>query len=704
MAASLDNNSQNNPLLAPSKLPHGAPQLDGLKTEYFMPAIEAGIDAAKKNIDAIKKNPAAANFENTIAALEFSDALLSRVNGIFGNIAAANSNDDIREIETKIEDMLVKHGNDIMMDAGLFKRVKAVYDSRAAMLLTPEQNMLLEKTYKSFLRSGALLDAAGKKELRAVNEKLSELGVTYKNNVVKSTAAYTKVIDDEKDLAGIPDRVKNIYRQFAEEAGMPGKWLIKLSPPPTDIFEYCENRALREEIYRANTSTASQGEFDNSAIVLEIVRLRRKEAKLLGYADYAAFILDDRMAKTSKTVMDLLEKNTRTYKPAAEAFVKQVQDFARQTDGLTDIKPWDLPLYSRKLKEKTFDLNLEEVRPYFDLEKVLDGLRTHAENLFNIKITEAAKGQYPVYHPDVKVFEVHDKKTGDMIGLFYADYYARPGAKNNGAWMNTFRNRGLEDGVNQFSIVHNVCNFDKPTKNQPTLLSLRDVETVFHEFGHALHALLAQGNYPSLTGANVKWDFVEMPSQLQENWTKEKEVLDTFAAHYKTGQKIPAELVKKINDMGNFDAAYQGLRQTFFGQLDMKWYTTDPASIKSVTALEDGVIAKTWLFPRVAGPMSTSFGHIFSGGYAAGYYSYKWAEVLDADIFAQFKKNGLYDRATADRLRKLYSMGGTADPMELFVAMVGRKPDPDALFRREGLLPDVKKGHKPAAKHKSSKP
>jgi peptidyl-dipeptidase Dcp len=747
MATPLDSTSQNNPLLAPSKLPHGAPPLAGLKAEHFMPAIQVGIAAAKKDIQAIKNNPAAPTFENTIEALEFSGTLLSRVSSIFGNIAATDSNDAIREIEPEIEAATVKHGDDIMMDEALFARVKAVYDGRNKLKLSPEQKMLLEETYKGFLRSGALLDESGKAELREINEKLSELGVAYRNNVVKSTDDYQKVISDEADLAGIPERVKNNYvaaaaavkkagkqaRKEAEEAkakaalakddedlqkaaveaekkavkaeqkaaeAAKGKWLIKLSPPPSDIFEYCENRGLREEIYRANTSIAWQGEYDNSANIMEMVNLHRREAQLLGYADYPAFVLDDRMAKTTKTVMDLLEKNTAAYKPAAEAFVKQVQDFAKKTDGLADIKPWDIPLYSRKLKEKTFDLDLEETRPYFDLEKVLDGFRIHAEKLFNIKITEAPKGQYPVYNPDVKVYEVHDQRSGGMIGLFYADYYARPGAKNNGAWMNTFRNRGLEDGVNQFAIVHNVCNFDKPTETQPTLLSLREVETVFHEFGHGLHALLAEGNYPSLTGTHVKWDFVEMPSQLLENWTKEKEVLDTFAAHYKTGEKIPAELVKKINDMGNFDAAYQGLRQTFFGQLDMKWYTTDPATIKSVTDLEDGVIAKTWVFPRVAGPMSTSFGHIFSGGYSAGYYCYKWAEILDADIFEQFKKNGLYDRKTADRLRDtIFSKGGTVDPMELFVAMVGRKPDPDALFRREGLLPEKKKAAKHAPKH-----
>ncbi|MBI3441863.1 MAG: M3 family peptidase, partial [Proteobacteria bacterium] len=392
--------------------------------------------------------------------------------------------------------------------------------------------------------------------------------------------------------------------------------------------------------------------------------------------------------------MEFLEKNAKVYRPAAEKFLQQIKDFALKTDGLADIKPWDMPLYSRKLQEKTFQLDLEELRPYFDLERVLEGVRLHAEKLFNITVMETS-GKYPVYHPDVKVYEVHDKKSGEIIGLFYADYYARPGAKRNGAWESEFRTRGIENGENKFAFVTNTCNFDKPTKDQPTLLSLDEVRTVFHEFGHGLHALLAQGNYHALTGTSVKWDFVELPSQLQENWTKEKEVLDSFAVHYKTGEKLPAEMIKKIRDMESFGAGYAGLRQTFQALLDMKWHMTDPATIKSVEALEDSVIAQSWLFPREAGLLSTAFTHIFSGGYDAGYYSYKWAEVLDADVFELFKKQGLYDKEAKERLRDtIYSKGGTVDPMELFIAMMGREPDPDALFRREGLLPEEKKDGK----------
>lgn len=682
MPSSIDKN----PLLNPPLLPHGAPALDLVKTEHFLPAIKEAIVLARKEIDAIKNNPAAPNFANTIEAMEFAGQTLGRVASIFSHIAHANGNDATREIEPEINAERVKYGNDIMMDADLFARVKKVYDGSAALKLTAEQKMLLEETYKGFVRSGALLNAADKQELREINEKLSDLGTTFSINTVKATEAYKKVINNEADLAGLPERAKNNYRQCAEEEGLPGKWVIRLSPPPMDIFEYSENRALREEIFSARSKIAYKGQYDNSPVVMETVRLRQRRAELMGYPNHAAFVLDDRMAKSPEAVIEFLEKNAAVYRPEAEKFIQQLKDYALKTDGLTELKPWDVPFYWRKLQEETFKLDLEELRPYFDLEKVLDGVRIHAEKLFNIELTET-KGKYPVYHPDVKVYEVHDKKTGDIIGLFYGDFYARAGAKNNGAWMDTLRNRGLEDGENKFAFVLNTCNFDKPTKDQPTLLSLDEVRTVFHEFGHGLHALLAKGDYPSLTGTSVKWDFVELPSQFQENYVKEKEVLDTFAVHYKTGQKLSPELIRKISDMETFGAGYGGLRQTYQALLDMRWHTTDPATIKSVEDLEDGVIAEIWLFKRELGLISTSFGHLFAGGYSAGYYSYKWAEVLEADIFEEFKKNGLYDRKTADRLRDtVYSKGGAVDPMQLFIDMMGREPDLDALFRREGLL------------------
>lgn len=695
-----------NPLINPPELPYGAPPLDKIKTGHFMPAITHFLQEARQQIADIRDNRAKPSFANTIEALELAGRNFDRVVTIFSNLSSANADDAMRAIESKISVLGVQYHNDVMMDAELFKRVKEVHDARATLGLSPEQNMLLEETYKSFVRNGALLDDTKKNELRAVDEKLAELSTDFKNNTVKATDAWEKVVTDEAELVGLPARVKAMYKHYAEEKGLKDQWLIKLSPPPIDILEYSENRALREEVHKARTNVAFGGQYDNKQVVLDMVTLRQKKAKLLGFDTFAGYVLDDRMAKDEKTVMDFLARNEAVYKPAAQEFVKKVGDYAQKTDGVAKLEPWDMLYYSRKLKEETFQLDLESLRPYFDLEEVLEGLRHHAEKLFNIEMTET-KGKYPVYHPDVKVYEVKDKATGDMVGLFYADYYARPGAKSNGAWMNIFRNRGLnEERENQFSIVTNTCNFAKPTKEHPTLLSIDEVRTVFHEFGHGLHALMAKGDYRSLTGTNVKWDFVELPSQLQENWAKQKEVLDTFAHDPKTGDPLPAETVKKINDMENFDAGYMGLRQTFFGILDMKWHTTDPATIKSVEALEDSVIKDVWVFDRGqgVGPQSTSFGHLFGGGYAAGYYSYKWAEALEADVFSVFENKGLYDRDTADRLRDtIYSQGGTTDPADLFKSMMGRDLDPDALFRREGLLPE-NSPKKPANNNAPKKP
>ncbi|MFH1158982.1 MAG: M3 family metallopeptidase [Pseudomonadota bacterium] len=695
MAALIDDTLKNNPLINPPHLPYDAPPLDVVKAEHFMPAVQYALASAKKEIEDIKNNDAPPTFKNTIEALEFSGSLQTQVYLIFKNIALTNSDDKIGAVKDEIEGAFSRHGSEIITDAPLFARIKAVYDVRANLTLTSEQRMLLEETYKGFSRNGANLDADDKKELLEINENLSRLNTAFDNNVVKSTEAYKKVIDNENDLAGVPDRVKNFYKKAAEDEGKPDKWIIRLSPPPTDILSHCENRALREEIYRATANVACQGEHDNSTIVLDIVRLRHKKAGLLGYPTYADYVLDDRMAKNPETVTSFLDRCASVYRPAAEDFLQQVRDFAKNpgsgTESLTDIKIWDVAFYSRKLKEKTFDLNLEELRPYFEFEKVIKGFHSHAEKLFNIKIAETS-GKYPVYHPDVKVYEVNDNKTGEMLGLLYTDEYARPGAKSNGGWTSGFRKKGIENDENITPIAVIVDNYSKPTKTQPTLLSLADVSEIFHEGGHALNRLLAEGHYPSLTGSSVKWDFVEFCSQLQENYPRQKEVLDTFAVHYKTGQQLSPEIIKKINDMQNFGIAYEWLRVTSGAMLDMKWHTTDPASIKNVEYLEDGIVAKYSLFPREGGPLSNKFEHLFSdGGYASGYYGYQWAGVPDATAFEEIRKKGLYDPEMSDRLRKIYSSGGTVEPMELFTSAMGREPDPDALFRRQGLLPDVKK-------------
>lgn len=674
-----------NPLLNPPKLPNGAPALDRVKAEHVLPAIKAAIAENKAEIEAIKNNPAAPTFANTIEALEFSGTTLGRVSLVFANISLANSDDALRAIEEEVDLETTRHGNDISLDAALFARIKAVYDQKDSLNLDPVQMRLLENSYKGFVRSGALLDEGKKQELREINEKLSALGTTYSQNVLKSTNAYEKVIDDEETLKGVPERAKNDYRAAAEEKGLHGKFLIKLSPPPLDILDYAENRALREEIYRARLSVAHGGEFDNGPVILDIIRMRQRRAELMGFKNHAEFVLEDRMAKTPDTVMAFLQGNADVYRPAAEAHLKEVKAFAKKR-GQDDIQPWDYAFYDRQLKEEKFNLKVEDLRPYFDLEKVLVGLRRHAEKLFGITLNEQPAGKYPVYHQDVKVFEVNDQKTGELLGVFYGDYFARPGAKKGGAWEYKFRGRGEENGVDQIPLVVNVCNYAKPANGQPSLLSFDDVTTLFHEFGHALHDLLARGKYPSLNGTSVKWDFVELPSQVQENWARKKEVLDTFARHHQTNEPLPADLIKKLNDMENFGTGYIGLRQTFLGLLDMTWHTTDPSTIKSVEELEDRIVNKVSLFPRVAGPMSSSFSHIFAGGYSAGYYGYKWAEVLDADVFDAFEKKGLYDQELASLLRKtVYEKGDNEDPSELFRRLMGRDPDSKALYRREGL-------------------
>lgn len=680
-----------NPLFNPPSLRKDVPALDVIKTEHFMPAIDAALAEARQEIAAIRHNPARPDFKNTIEALLFAGTRLNRIATVFGHIAGVASDDAIRALEEEIDVKLTKFGNDVSLDDVLFHRVKAVYDARGTLTLDAEQKTLLEKTYKGYVRGGALLSDPDKQTLRDIDEKLAELSTRFGNNKVKAMGAYQRVVENEAELAGVPDRAKDVYRNAAEKAGMPGKWLIKLAPPPSDIFQYAANRALREEIHKANAGICYKDQYDNSQIVVDIATLRHRRAQVLGFATHADYVLDDRMSKTPANVHAFLQKNLAVYKPEAEKFLQQVRDFAAKEDGLTDLKPWDVSFYVRRLQEKTFGVDLESLRPYFELGRVLDGLRQHAEKLFNIEMKEA-KGAYPVNDPDVKVYEIIDRKTGDLIGVFYADYYARPGAKKGGAWMNSFRERGLESGENKIPLIINACNYQKPAEGTPTLLDLDDVRTLYHEFGHGLHGLLAEGKYTSLNGTHVKWDFVELPSQLQENWAKTKEVLNTFARHHETGEPLSDEMIEKINEMENFGAAYYGLRQTFFGLLDMAWHNADPATIKSVEDLEDSVIAKAWLFPRAAGTQSTQFGHLFHGGYSAGYYSYKWAEVLEADVFELFQEKGLYDRATADRLRQtIYSQGGKVEPDALFRQMMGRDPDVDALFRREGLLPPKKR-------------
>ena len=675
----------NNPLLLPSGRPNHAPAFDIVAEDHFLPAVEEAIKRARAQIDAIKNSADEATFDNTIVAMETAGELLGTVTSVFYNLLSAAGTDGLQALAEKIGPVSANFGSDIILDPVLFARVKAVYDKRAGLQLTEEQTTLLENSYRDFVRGGALLDDAGKTRMREISERLSVLGPAFSNNVMKSSEKFQMFIDDESDLAGLPDSARNAARDAAEEAGQPGKWLFTLDYPSYVPFvQYADNRALREQMWRAFGSRAWKDEWDNSATLLEIVALRHERANLLGYKTHADYVLERRMAETPAQVFKFIDKLKAAYRPAAEADLAALRRFAAAKGGPDELKPWDVGYYSEKMREELFKFSSEDLRPYFPLENVLNGVFSHFSRLFGLQFTRSDK--YAVWHKDVTAYDVTDEKTGRFVGTFFADFFPRKG-KKSGAWKTSFRDQGLYGGNVERPIIAIVCNFTKPTKDAPSLLSFDEVSTLFHEMGHAVHGLLSDVTYTSLAGTNVLWDFVELPSQVQENWAYEKETLDLFAAHYQTGAKIPADLIDRLNDSKNYMVGWGGLRQVAFAQLDMHWHTADPATIKDVESFEDAAVSDAVLFPRLAGPFSLSFGHLFGGGYAAGYYSYKWAEVLDADTFELFLERGLYDRATADAYKsEILSKGGSAHPSVLYRRFRGRDADPDALLRREGLL------------------
>ncbi len=674
-----------NPLLENSTLPNHAPPFDKIKEEHYLPAVEEAIEEAKENIEIIKRHIAEPDFDNTIVALETASEKLGTVSGIFYNQLSAMGGDELHELAEKIGPISANFGSDVILDADLFARVKAVFDKKDTLGLTPEQKTMLEESYKEFVRGGALLDETKKRRLREISEEMSTLGPFFMNNVSKSSESFEMLIDDKKDLSGLPETAIEAATHAADEKGHKGKWLFTLDYPSYIPFiQFADNRALREKIWRAFASRAWQDKYDNSENVLKIVRLRHERANLLGYQTHAHYVLEQRMAQTPETVMAFLDKTKKAYKKAALDDLETLKKFAKEHGLTDDIKPWDVAYYSEKLKQSLFQFSSEDLRPYFPLDNVLEGVFEHFSKLFNLKFT--ANAAYPVWHKDVKAFDVFDRTNNSFVGTFYADFHPRTG-KKNGAWMTSYRDQGLFGGNVERPVIAIVCNFTKPTPDKPSLLTHDEVLTLFHEMGHAVHGLLLRVTYRSMAGTNVKWDFVELPSQVQENWCLEKETLDLFAAHYKTGEKIPADLIEKLRAAKNFMVGWAGLRQTGLGLLDMAWHTTDPAKIKDVAAFEDEATKDTSLFPRLAGPASASFSHIFGGGYAAGYYSYKWAEVLDADTFEMFLENGLYDRKTADAYKnEVLSRGGSEPPNVLYRRFRGRDADPDALLRREGLL------------------
>ena len=656
-----------------------------IKNEDFLPAFIKGIELAKAEIDAIVQNPIQPTFENTIEALAFGGAILDRISSIFFNLNSAETNDEIQKIAQEVSPLLSEFGNDVRLNPDLFARVKTVYEQRDKLNLNPEQTTLLDKKYKSFSRNGANLPEDKKNQLREIDKELSKLSLQFGENVLAETQAYQLHITDNSDLAGLPEGTIEAAHSLAKSQEKEG-WIFTLDYPSYVPFvTYADNRELRKKMAIAFGAKGFQNnEFDNQEIVLKIAKLRFDRAQVLGYATHAHFVLEERMAESPEKVKtfsnDLLEKA----KSAALKEFAQLTAFAKELDGIDHLEKWDGAYYSEKLKQKLFSLDDEILKPYFQLEKVLDGAFTVAQKLYGITFEEI----YDVdrYHEEVKTYTVKDEDD-QLVAVFYADFFPRKG-KRNGAWMTSFKSQYIKKETNERPHISIVCNFTKPTETKPSLLTFNEVTTLFHEFGHALHGMLANTTYPSLSGTSVYWDFVELPSQILENWCYEPEALALFAYHYQTGEMIPMELVHKIKESASFQEGMATMRQISFGLLDMGWHAQDPSNIKDIKAFETKQFASTQLYPDVKeNAMSTSFSHIFQGGYSSGYYSYKWAEVLDADAFEYFQEKGIFNKEVATKFKEnVLSKGGTEHPMILYKRFRGQEPKPEALLRRAGLV------------------
>ncbi|MGV3460442.1 MAG: M3 family metallopeptidase [Flavobacterium sp.] len=673
-----------NPLTHKFTTKHDTAPFSKIENKHFLPAFTEAIAEAKKEVDTITNTPDAPTFENTVEAMSFSGDKLERVSTIFFNLHSAETNDEIQQIAQEVSPMLSEFGNDVRLNKALFERVKTVYDNRANLNLTPEQSTLLDKQYKGFSRNGANLPEADKKKLRSIDKELSKISLQFGENVLAETNAYQMHITDKEDLSGLPEGAIEAARELAASLDKEG-WIFTLDHPSyLPFMTYADNRLLRQQLALAfGAKGYNNNEYDNRKIVIQIAKLRHERAKLLGYASHADFVLEERMAGSPQKVKDFLGDLLQKAKPAAEKEFRQLEDFAKELDGIDQLQKWDGAYYSEKLKQKLFNLDDEKLKPYFQLEKVLEGAFTIAGKLFGIRFNEVF--DIDKYHKDVRTFEVTD--DNGFVALFYADFFPRKG-KRNGAWMTSFKPQYVKDGVNERPHVSIVCNFTKPTETKPSLLTFNEVTTLFHEFGHALHGMLANTTYPTLSGTSVYWDFVELPSQVMENWCYEPEALELFAHHYQTGEVIPMEYIKKIKESASFLEGMATLRQLSFGLLDMGWHAADPANVSDVKTFEIEQFASTQLYPDVPeNVMSTAFSHIFQGGYSSGYYSYKWAEVLDADAFEYFLEAGIFNPETAAKFKEhVLTKGGTEHPMELYKRFRGQEPKAEALLKRAGLV------------------
>ena len=676
-----------NPFFTTYNTPHETVPFDKITIDDFEPAIMKGIEEEDKVIEAIVNNPQTATFENTIEALENSGELLQKVTEVFFNLISAETTDEMDELAQKLSPILSEHENNITLNEKLFERVKTVYEHTNKDELTKEQRMLLQSCYDSFVRNGANLKEEDKQTYRQLTSELGVLSLQFSQNKLKDQNAFTLHITNETDLEGLPESAIDAAKEEAKSRNLEG-WVFTLQAPSYGPFlTYSAKRELRQQMYMAyNTICTHDNENNNIDIVKQIVNHHREIAQLLGYKTYADYTLVKRMAQNSETVYNLLQQLLVAYKPTAEKEVEEVKRLAREMTGneAFDLQPWDFAYYSNKLKERDYQINSEMLRPYFELSNVKKGVFGLATKLYDISFQ--LNQDIPVYHPDVEAYEVFDK-DGTFLAVLYCDFHPRK-SKKSGAWMTSYKEQWTEkNGKNSRPHVSVTMNLTKPTAEKPSLLTLSEVETFLHEFGHSLHGMFANTTYRSLSGTNVYWDFVELPSQFMENYAIEKEFLNTFAFHYQTGERLPDELIEKIVRSRNFNVAYACLRQLSFGLLDMAYYTQEKEFDADVKEFEKEAWKETQLLPQVPEAcMTVQFSHIMAGGYSAGYYSYKWAEVLDADAFSLFQQNGIFDTATAQSFRdNVLSKGGTEPPMDLYVRFRGQKPSIDALLKRNGI-------------------
>ncbi len=671
-----------NRLLEKSQHKYSATPFDKIQNSDFLPALKIAIEESTENIETIKNNPEAANFQNTIVALENASQKISHVLKIYYALFSAHSNEELQKMSTDISSQSTAFSNYVNLDKILFQKIKTVYDQK--QLLTNQEDLkLLENTYISFVRNGANLSEPDKDKIKKIDQELSSLSPQFSKNLLADSNAYSLHITDPKDTEGLPSSLLNLSRQMAKDKKLEG-WLFNLQFPSFLPFvQFCKNRKLREDIYKAMKGRALNGPNCNKELVKKIAHLRLKRAQLLGFKSHAEYVLKERMAQDVSRVKALYDQLYQPSKEFALSELSEVKKIALETDGLEEIMPWDNLYYSEILKQKTLNFDSENLRPYFEVDRTVQGVFNVASQLYDIEFKQAS---YPVFHKDVKTYEVYDKKNNEFVGLFYVDLFPRE-SKRAGAWATEIKDQSFVDGQPQRPHAMIVCNFSPSTDSAPSLLSFEEVETLFHEFGHALHMLLSKCKYQSLSGANVYWDFVELPSQIMENWALEKECLDLFAKHYQTNEDLPDSYLQAIKKANQFQSGTACLRQLSLGALDLAWHTLEAETELGVEDFERQALEPYVLTPYIEGTnTSVSFGHLFAGGYSAGYYSYKWAEILDADAFELFKEKGIFNKEVAQKFKtEILEKGGSAHPMTLYKNFRGREPKPEALLRREGF-------------------